>query len=228
MYSQLQEQIGYKFKDIKKLENSLIHSSYANEHKKENIQSNERLEFLGDAVLEVCMSVYLFDKFPTWPEGDLTRLRASVVCEGTLAKNARELNLGKYLKLSKGEINSNGFERDSILSDCFESIIGAIFLDGGIDNSDKFIRKFLGDDVEELKRTYKISDYKSYLQEIIQETSTVPLKYSITNEIGPAHNKTFEIEVEHENKVLGTGIGKTKKEAEQKSALEAIKKLGRI
>ncbi len=227
MYNELQNQIGYKFKNLKNLKNAFVHSSYANESKNK-LESNERIEFLGDAVLELCMSIYLYNKFIDWPEGDLTRLRASAVCESTLAKNARELNLGKYLKLSRGEKNTGGYERDSILSDCFESIIGAIYLDGGIEEARKFVEKFLGDDVEQLKHTYKISDYKSYLQEIIQENSLIPLEYSISKESGPAHNKLFEVEVYHNNKLLGKGIGRTKKEAEQKSALGAIKKLGKI
>ncbi len=227
MYEKLQKQIGYNFKDINHLKKAFIHSSFANESKNK-IESNERLEFLGDAVLELCMSIYLYDKFPSWAEGDLTRLRASTVCEGTLAKNARELELGKYMKLSKGEKNTGGFDRDSILSDCFESVIGAIYLDGGIEKAKLFVMKFLGNDVEELKHTYKISDYKSYLQEMIQENSLIPLEYILTRETGPAHNKLFEVEVFHNKKTLGKGVGKTKKEAEQKSALQAIKKLGKI
>ncbi len=227
MYKKLQEQIGYKFKNVKNLEGAFIHSSYANESK-DGIISNERIEFLGDAVLELCISSYLYNKFPDWPEGDLTRLRASTVCEGTLSKKARKLDLGSYIKLSKGEKNTGGNERDSILADCFESIIGAIYLDGGIEESIKFVEKFLGDEVEKLKYTYKISDYKSYLQEIIQEESLEPIIYNITSEWGPAHNKLFEVVVSHNKIKLGTGVGRTKKEAEQKSALEAIKKLGKI
>ncbi len=227
MYKELQEQMGYKFNKLKYLDNAFVHSSYANESKMK-LMSNERVEFLGDAVLELCISIYLFKMFPKWPEGDLTRLRASIVCEGTLAKNARELNLGKYIKLSRGEKNTKGSERDSILADCFESIIGAIYLDGGLEESKKFVKKFLGDDVEELKNTYKISDYKSYLQEAIQKNSTIPLAYIILEEEGPPHNKVFEIGVSHNKKILGKGVGRTKKEAEQKAALEAIKKIQKI
>lgn len=227
MYKRLQEQIGYSFKDDRILEKAFVHSSYTNESKKK-IDSNERLEFLGDAVLELCMSTLLYHKFKDWTEGDLTKLRASVVCEGTLSKNARQLNLGKYLRLSKGEKNTGGAERDSILADCFESVIGAIYLDSGLDESKKFVEKFLNDDVEELQHTFRISDYKSYLQEIIQEDSLVPINYELINETGPAHNKLFEMEVFHNGKTLGKGKGRTKKEAEQKSAFSALKKIRKI
>ncbi len=225
MLENLEKKIKYKFKNKSILENVFIHSSYANEKK---VKSNERIEFLGDAVLELAISTFLYSKFKEFPEGELTKLRASIVCEKTLAKNARRLELGRYIKLSRGEKKALGNNRDSILSDCLESLIGAIYLDGGIESSNKFIYTLLKKDIIFLTNNYKKMDYKTMLQEIIQEKSQVPLVYKVKTEKGPDHNKSFEIEVYHNDIILGVGKGVTKKAGEQEAAKKGIAKLNRL
>lgn len=223
MLSKIQDTIDYKFKDLSKLKEALTHSSYTNEQKDKTLKDNERLEFLGDAVLEIVISEYLFINFPEMPEGEMTRFRASIVCESMLAKNAREIQIGTFLKLGHGEDATGGRNRDSILADAFEAVIGAVFLDGELDAARNVILKFLSDDVEKMRYRFKISDYKSYLQELVQKESTIPLIYEITKESGPDHNKLFEARVTHNKKVLGQGSGKTKKEAEQSAAFDSLK-----
>lgn len=218
MYTDLEEKINYIFNNRKLLEQVFVHSSYANEKK---IKSNERLEFLGDAILEFVISSYLFVNYSKYPEGDLTKFRASIVCEKTLSQNAIKLNLGKYLKLSKG-IKNSGHQLTSILSDAFEALIGAIYIDGGIEAGEKFIELSLYNDINLLENNFKALDHKTMLQEIIQRYSQTPLRYSIIDESGPDHKKKFKIEVSHNNRVLGIGTGNTKKKAEQLSAKNGI------
>ncbi len=216
--------LHYQFKDKALLDRALTHSSYAHEFKKESPDSNERLEFLGDAVLELVISDYIFKHFDELPEGELTKLRASIVCETSIAKAATSLHVGKYLKLGRGEENTGGRSRDSILADTFEAIIGAIYLDGGIDCARGFILGTMEDDVFDLRNKFKTSDFKTYLQELIQKNSKSPIEYTIVKETGPDHDKVFVVNVLHENRILGTGEGKSKKEAEQNAAQNAIPK----
>ncbi len=217
-FNELENYIGYNFNDKNKLELALSHSSY-NSTKKSVDTNNERYEFLGDAVLELLSSEYLFDLYKDKPEGELTRIRASIVCEPTLAECARSINLGKYLLLGKGEAMTGGRNRDSIISDAMEALIGAIYLDGGLDNARDFVLKFILNDIENKQLFY---DSKTILQEMVQEHKGVKLEYVLVNEYGPDHDKTFEVEVKTEEKVLGHGKGRNKKRAEQQAAYEAI------
>lgn len=217
--------IGYNFKNEKLISTALSHSSYANEHKNEGIECNERLEFLGDAILGFVVGEYIYKKFSMWPEGKLTKLRASVVCETMLSKKGRELGINKELKLGKGEEHTGGRERNSIIADAVESVIGAIYLDGGIEPVKKFILDLLKSEIEEISSTVHILDAKTTLQEILQRDSQEPIEYRIIGESGPAHYKSFSIEVCHRGKILGRGQGHSKKEAEQKAAMEAINAL---
>lgn len=214
--------LNYKFKNIDILNIAITHSSFAHECKSNCTENNERLEFLGDAVLELVISNYIFNEFKELPEGELTKLRASVVCEGMLSKIARKLNIGKFIKLGKGEENTGGRERDSILADAFEAIIGAIYLDGGIEEAEKFILNEMKESIYEMRNSFKMSDCKTYLQELIQKSSKEPIEYDIIDEVGPAHNKLFVVQVMHNNRILGKGDGKSKKEAEQNAAYDAI------
>ncbi len=216
--------INYVFKNEKLLQVALTHSSFAHEAKS-NIINNERFEFLGDAVLELIISSFIFDQFPELPEGELTKFRASIVCETTLAKIARELNLGEFLKLGKGEEHTGGRNRDSILADAMEAVFGAVYLDSGIEGAKKFIIELMKNSIFDLRKSFKLNDCKTYLQEIIQSKSKSSLKYNIVKESGPAHDKVFVIEVSHCGKILGRGLGKNKKEAEQNAAFDAIKKI---
>ncbi len=215
-------ELKYKFKDKNLLYTALSHSSYANEHKNQGVKCNERLEFLGDAILGFVVGEYIYKKFESWPEGKLTKLRASVVCENMLSKKGRELGINKELRLGKGEENTGGRERNSIIADAVESIIGAIYLDGGIGEARSFILELLEDEIENMSSTVTILDAKTTLQEIIQKKSQEPIEYKIIGESGPAHCKLFEVEVHHRGFILGKGNGKSKKEAEQRAALEAI------
>ncbi len=215
--------IGYNFKNGDLLKTALTHTSFSHE-KKNNIENNERLEFLGDAVLELVISKHLFTKFKDLSEGSLTKLRASIVCESSLAKVAREINIGDNIMLGNGEENTGGRERDSILSDAFEAIIGAIYIDSGdILEAQNFIISKMDDTIKEKRETFEMNDCKTYLQEIIQKHSIEPIKYEIVNEEGPAHNKIFTVRIMHNNKELGRGRGKSKKDAEQDAAFKAIK-----
>ncbi len=218
--------IGYKFKDSSLLKLALTHSSFANEHRLGKNEYNERLEFLGDAALDLIISKYIYNKFPKLPEGELSKLRAGIVCEGSLAKKAVEISLGKYILLGKGEEITGGRERESVLADAFESVIGAILLDGGMDAAEKYVLGLMEDVVEELKQDYRFMDCKTRLQEIIQKTSKEPIVYEIIKEDGPAHNKVFEAEVTHCGEILGKGSGRSKKEAEQNAASDALNNMG--
>ena len=215
-----QKKIKIRFHDKKLLTTELTHSSYANERKLPRGKDNERLEFLGDAVLELIMSDYLFKTYKDEPEGKLTKMRASLVCEPTLAFCAKDLALGDYLLLSKGEDLTGGRERDSILSDAFEAVIGAVYLDQGFDEARKFVETYLLQDVDEKVLFY---DAKTSLQELVQSFSKQPLTYKLIKEEGPDHQKTFTVEARLGEKVIGTGTGRSKKSAEQTAAYEAMK-----
>ncbi len=217
---ELQIRIGYHFRDLKLLRQALSHSSYANEHRQEHAKDNERLEFLGDAVLEVASSEFLFLEYPRMPEGDMTKLRASLVCEPTLARCAREISLPEYLLLGKGEEHTGGRQRDSIVSDAMEAVIGAIYLDGGFANAKDFVRKYILTDIEHKKLFY---DSKTILQEIVQrDYKEEEVSYKLTGEEGPDHAKRFLVEVQIGGKTEGCGAGSTKKAAEQEAAYQAI------
>lgn len=220
---EFQEKIGYQFQQEGLLRQALTHSSYANEHRMKKLSDNERLEFLGDAVLEIVTSDFLYHEHSDVPEGELTRVRASIVCEQTLAFCTRTLNLGDYLFLGKGEDQTGGRKRKSILSDAFEAIIGAIYLDGGFASAKEFIHKFILKDIEHKKLFY---DSKTILQEIVQsDYKGKEIEYVLTGEIGPDHDKKFVVSLVVGDKTLGEGTGRTKKAAEQEAAYRAIIKL---
>ena len=221
----LQKRIGYTFKNTDLLTEALTHSSYANEHKAKHIKYNERLEFLGDAVLSIVVSDYIFKHCPELPEGELTKLRASLVCEKTLFEFAKQIELGKYLVLSKGERNNGGAERPSILSDAFEALIAAIYIDGGIDPASKHILNFVIPAIKNSKKK-KLNDYKTALQEIIQKNPGEQLEYVLVGESGPDHNKHFVVELHLNSNAIGKGGGRSKKEAEQQAAREALELMG--
>ena len=221
----LQNKIGYYFKNKDLLREALTHSSYANEHKSQHLKYNERLEFLGDSVLSFVVSDYIFKNCPNLPEGELTKLRASLVCEKTLFEFAKKINLGKYLFFSKGEQINGGAERPSILADAFEALIAAIYIDGGISNASKFILNFIIPAIKN-SRVNKLKDYKTTLQEIIQKNPEEHLEYVLVGEEGPDHDKHFSVEVHLNNNVIGKGGGRSKKEAEQQAAREALKLMG--
>ncbi len=222
---ELEEIIGYQFHNKELLTTALTHSSYANERKAQHVQYNERLEFLGDAVLSVVVSDYIFKHCPDLPEGELTKLRASLVCEKSLYEFAKQIDLGKYLLLSKGERHNGGAERPSILSDAFEALIAAIYIDGGITPASKHILNFV---VPAIKgsRKKQVKDYKTTLQEIIQKNPGERLEYVLVSESGPDHNKHFVFEVHLNSNVIGKGGGRSKKEAEQQAAREALELMG--
>ena len=216
------KKIGYEFKDESLLIRALTHSSYANERGGKN-ESNERLEFLGDSVLGFITAEFFFSREKDLPEGELTKLRAAAVCEKALSGFANKIGLGEYLLLGKGEINSNGKERPSILADAFEALIAAIYLDGGIENAKKFVTQFLEDFSAEY---YVINDAKTILQEIVQKNPGELLEYVLVNESGPDHAKCFEVEVRLNANVIGRGKGRSKKQAEQLAAKEALSLMG--
>ncbi len=212
---EFEEKIGYHFENEKLLLQALTHSSYANEHHMGRLADNERLEFLGDAVLEITASEFLFHRYPGHPEGELTRLRASMVCEPALAFCTRELELGRYLLLGKGEDQTGGRERKSILSDALEAVIGAIYLDGGFANAKEFIHRFVLNDIEHKQLFF---DSKTILQELVQGNHGGELSYFLLKEEGPDHNKKFVVEARIGSVPYGTGSGRTKKSAEQEAA----------
>ena len=216
---ELQQKIGYQFKDETLLKQALTHSSFANEQKINKLGNYERLEFLGDAVLELVSSEFLFNENKDMPEGQLTRLRASMVCEPALAYCARDISLGAYILLGKGEESTGGRKRDSIISDVMEAVIGAIFLDGGIDNAKKYIYRFVLSDLED---KILFMDSKTLLHEDIQKNNTAQLRYELVGETGPDHDKEFSVEAYLDEKLIGTGVGRTKKAAEQQAAYEAL------
>ena len=218
----LEEKLGYTFQNRALLENALTHSSYANENKHTGAQSNERLEFLGDSVLGMVTADYLYRVHPDLPEGDLTRTRAALVCEGSLVEVAQQLELGSYLKLGKGEDAGGGRERPSIVADAVEAVLAAVYLDGGIGSARKIIQRFILDREEEKSGS---RDYKTALQELVQRESGQVLAYRLVGSTGPDHAKRFQVEVELNGAAVGTGEGRSKKEAEQMAAKAAIAKL---
>lgn len=218
----LEERLGYQFKNRSLLENALTHSSYANEHRDSGMTSNERLEFLGDSVLGMVVADHLFREHPNMPEGELTRTRAAMVCEGSLVEVARALDLGKYLRLGKGEDAGGGRERPSILADATEAVLAAVYLDGGIAQARRLIRTLILGNEEEMSAS---RDYKTALQELVQRESGQKLTYRLVGEEGPDHAKRFSVEVELNGKTVGAGEGRTKKAAEQNAAKAAIEKL---
>lgn len=216
---ELEEKIGYQFRNRQLFKQALTHSSYANEHRLDHNSCNERLEFLGDAVLELSSSEFLYKKYQNLPEGDLTKTRASIVCEPTLALCAGELSLGEYLLLGKGEEASGGRNRNSVVSDAMEALIGAIYLDGGFASAKEFVERFILNDVEHKKLFY---DSKTILQEIVQGHTDGTLTYVLLKEEGPDHNKSFEVSAMLDGQEIGRGIGRTKKSAEQRAAYRGI------
>ena len=215
----LELKIGYRFRDTSLLKQAMTHSSYANEKKIFKMKDYERLEFLGDAVLELVSSEFLFQSHPEMPEGKLTKLRSSCVCEPALAFCAREIALEKFMFLGKGEEATGGRNRDSITSDVCEALIGAIYLDGGFANAKEFIYKFVLSDIENKQLFY---DSKTILQEIVQRENEGMLHYVLIKEEGPDHDKTFIVEAKIDDKKIGEGSGRTKKAAEQQAAYQAI------
>lgn len=216
---ELEKKLGYTFQDRKLLEHALCHSSYANERHWDRLENNERLEFLGDAVLELITSEYLYKNYPKMPEGEATRTRASIVCEQTLALCARDLGLGDWLRLGKGEELTGGRDRDSITSDAMEALLGAVYLDGGFANAKEFVHHFILNDIEHKKLFY---DSKTILQEIVQGHTDETLTYVLLKEEGPDHNKSFEVSAMLDGQEIGRGIGRTKKSAEQRAAYRGI------
>ena len=214
--------IGYQFQTPGLLSQALTHSSYANEKHMKKGSDNERLEFLGDAVLEIVSSEFLYLNYPKLPEGDLTKMRASLVCEPTLAFCTRQLNLGDYLLLGKGEDMTGGRKRKSILSDALEAVIGAIYLDGGFASAKEFILKFILTDIEHKQLFY---DSKTILQEVVQASYKEELCYRLVGEEGPDHDKHFMVEAWIGEMLIGKGEGPTKKAAEQEAAYQALLKL---
>lgn len=222
MLKELQNRIGYHFHDDKLLKKAMVHSSYANEKHLPKYECNERLEFLGDAVLEIVTSDFLYHKYTEKPEGDLTKIRASIVCEPTLAYCAEAINLGSYLFLGKGEDATGGRNRNSVVSDAMEAVIGAIYLDGGFASAKEYIHRFILNDIEHKQLFY---DSKTILQEIIQSRQDGELSYEILKEEGPDHNKSFEVRALVGDQEIGRGKGRTKKAAEQLAAYNGILKL---
>lgn len=216
---QLEQKIGYSFKNKDLLKHALMHSSYANEKHYDRTRNNERLEFLGDAVLELSTSEHLYQLYPKKPEGELTKLRASLVCESTLAFCSREIELGEYLLLGKGEELTGGRERPSIVSDAMEALIGAIYLDSGFASAKEFVVRFILNDIEHKQLFF---DSKTILQEMIQGQYADILSYELLKEEGPDHNKSYEVRAMLGKTVLGNGVGRTKKAAEQEAAYQGI------
>ncbi len=223
MIKDLEARLGYKFSNISLLLGALSHSSYANEHYHDGLKSNERLEFLGDSILGMVVAEYLYRNFPDRPEGELTRMRADMVCETALAAIARTLNLGSHLLLGKGEEAFGGRERPSILADAVESVIAASYLDGGMDAARGIINRFVLSDVP-VTRMHNV-DYKTALQERVQQKKNQVLSYRPLGEQGPDHHKEFMVEVLLNGKVAGTGSGTSKKRAEQAAAKAAMQAL---
>lgn len=218
----LETKLGYTFRRRELLATALTHSSYANEHR---CPSNERLEFVGDSVLGMVVADYLYRRFPNLPEGRMTRLRAELVCEQGLFVVAQKLDLGASLRLGRGEASMGGQKRPSILSDCVEAVIAAMYLDGGLDVARRFIDEQILSRIPEVEALDR--DYKTELQELVQQSHDCSVSYAVTGESGPAHNKLFAVEVSLEGRVLGSGEGRTKKEAEQSAAKAALAVLER-
>ena len=223
MIKELEKAIGYQFQDISLLENALAHSSYANERWHNSLRSNERLEFLGDSILGMIVADHLYRNFPDRPEGELTRMRADMVCEQSLAVVASRINLGSHLLLGHGEEQGGGRNRNSILADAVESVIAACYLDGGYNAALKFVNTFVLSDIPVVK--YHNADYKTALQEKVQQKKNQTLSYHLVGEEGPDHDKRFRVEVQLNGSVVGSGTGTSKKRAEQDAARVAMEDL---
>lgn len=223
MIKDLEAAIGYHFHNISLLQNALTHSSYANERWHNSLLSNERLEFLGDSVLGMLVAEYLYRNFPDRPEGELTRMRADMVCEGTLSATANRIGLGKHLLLGHGEEQGGGRTRDSILADAMESVIAACFLDGGLEAALQIVQKFILVEVP-VTRLHNV-DYKTQLQELVQQKKNQVLSYTLVGQSGPDHDKHFDVAVSLNGETVGVGSGSSKKRAEQMAARDAMEKL---
>ena len=222
---ELEKQLNYVFRSRELLDEALNHSSYANEHRNAGVHSNERLEFLGDSVLGFVTAEFLFAKHPEMPEGDLTRIRAALVCEQSLHEVAQKLELGRYLKLGRGEESGGGRQRPSILADAVEAVFAAVYLDGGIDAASALIHRVLLDTEKEEAAEERRRDYKTALQELVQRHPGSVLEYRLIGESGPDHCKVFEAEVCLNGQRVGAGAGRSKKEAEQAAAAAALEDL---
>ena len=223
MIKELENAIGYRIHNISLLQNALAHSSYANERWHDSLKSNERLEFLGDSILGMVVADHLYRNFANRPEGELTRMRADMVCEKALAQVANQIGLGEHLLLGKGEEQGGGRGRDSILADAVESIIAACYLDGGMEAAKAFISRFVLVNVPVSRLTN--ADYKTALQELVQQKRNQVLTYTMVGESGPDHDKRFEVELTLNGQVVGHGIGSSKKRAEQDAARNAMEAL---
>jgi ribonuclease-3 len=223
MIKDLEAAIGYRFNNISLLQNALTHSSYANERYHNSLMSNERLEFMGDSILGMVVAEYLYRNFPDRPEGELTRMRADMVCERALAEVANRLSLGDHLLLGHGEERFGGRQRNSILADAMESVIAACFLDGGMEAALKIVQQFILVEVPVTK--LHNADYKTALQELVQQKKNQVLSYALVGQSGPDHDKQFEVDVTLNGETVGHGIGRSKKRAEQEAARAAIAKL---
>ena len=218
----LEKKLGYAFKDKKILITALSHKSFVNECRIKPMESYERLEFLGDSILEYIVSEFLYKNYQDLTEGELTKLRASLVCEFTLSKIARDIGYGNYIRLSKGEKSTGGSNRDSILCDVFESVLGAIYIDGGMESSKQYVFKFLLDDIKHKQLYY---DCKTKLQELTQKDGNSTLRYELVSADGPEHDKLYKVRVMIDEKEISQGTGHNKKSAEQEAAFNALKLL---
>ncbi len=223
MIKDLENAIGYRFQNITLLQNALSHSSFANERWHDSLKSNERLEFLGDSILGMVVAEFLYRNYPDRPEGELTRMRADMVCETSLAKVADQIGLGQHLMLGHGEEQGGGRARASILADAVESVIAASFLDGGMEPARRFIQRFILCNVPEQR--LRNADYKTALQELVQQKKNQVLTYELTGESGPDHDKHFQVQVLLNGSTIGSGEGTSKKRAEQDAARNALEKL---
>ncbi|MBE6848428.1 MAG: ribonuclease III [Ruminococcus sp.] len=223
-FAEFEQILGITFRNKELLYEALSHSSYANEKKKQR-RSNERLEFLGDSVLSIVVSQYLFQNYPDLPEGELTKIRAALVCEKSLHRFALQIRLGEFLLLGKGETHTGGRERPSILADAFEAVIAAIYLDAGLEIARAHILRFIPKNIPE-NRSMLFGDYKTALQEVVQKNPEEKVEYLLIDESGPDHSKTFAVEVCLNSNVIGRGKGRSKKEAEQMAAKEALELMG--
>lgn len=223
-FTDLERRLNISFNNHKLIRQAFTHSSYVNENRRKTFKDNERLEFLGDAVLELTISEFLYRHFPQKSEGEMTKMRANIVCEASLVAFAGELDFGKYILLGKGEEQSGGRKRPSLLADVFEAFVGALYLDQGLSAVQHFLQSYIFPQIDE-GRFSQVTDYKSQLQEIVQHEGFGEIKYVIVEEKGPAHDREFIVEVRLGEKRIGSGIGRSKKEAEQRAASEALSKL---
>lgn len=224
--SELEQKIGYIFSKTYLLDRALTHSSYANQEGLSYVEHNERMEFLGDSVLSVVVSEHIFKKYKSKPEGKLTRIRSGIVCESSLYECAKKIDLGRYMLIGKGEELSGGRNRVSMLADAFEALIAAIYIDGGLEKAREFVISSLSDTIDGAVKDAYMRDYKTKLQEIVQREQGATIVYKVVGEEGPAHNKTFFVEVTVNGSITGKGRGRSKKEAEQRAAKSALSLLG--